>query len=62
VHFDYKSILWADLLFNVMKSKLTTIQYPRFTKLIIADLMEKYQSISKRLDEEYHTIKDDAPL
>ncbi|GKE60113.1 hypothetical protein Tco_1510480 [Tanacetum coccineum] len=49
---------------NVMscnQSKIS-IQYPRFTKLIIANLMEKYQSIPKRLDEEYHTTKDDTPL
>ncbi|GJR15963.1 hypothetical protein Tco_0798615 [Tanacetum coccineum] len=36
--------------------------YPRFTKLIIADLMEKYESIPKRLEEYYHTIKDDTSL
>ncbi|GKB24115.1 hypothetical protein Tco_0863516 [Tanacetum coccineum] len=45
-----------------MQSNKTSIQYPCFTKLIIADLMEKYESISKRLDKEYHTIKDDTPL
>ncbi|GJR69357.1 retrovirus-related pol polyprotein from transposon TNT 1-94 [Tanacetum coccineum] len=38
------------------------IQYPRFTKLIIADLMKKYPSISSRLEEDYHSIKDDIPL
>ncbi|GJT47137.1 hypothetical protein Tco_0955852 [Tanacetum coccineum] len=35
---------------------------PCFTKMIIDDLMKKYESIPKRLDEEYHTIKDDTPL
>nr|GEX75240.1 hypothetical protein [Tanacetum cinerariifolium] len=38
------------------------IQYPRFTKLIIADLMDKFVSIPKRLEEDYHTIKDDTLL
>ncbi|GKD44958.1 hypothetical protein Tco_1269603 [Tanacetum coccineum] len=38
------------------------IQYPRFTKLIIADLMKKYTSISSRLKEDYHSIKDDISL
>nr|GEX99308.1 hypothetical protein [Tanacetum cinerariifolium] len=38
------------------------IQYPRFTKLIITDLMKKFPSIPQRLDEDYHSIKDDIPL
>nr|GEW53173.1 retrovirus-related Pol polyprotein from transposon TNT 1-94 [Tanacetum cinerariifolium] len=38
------------------------IQYPRFTKLVIVDLMKKYPSISPRLEEDYHSIKDDIPL
>ncbi|GJW84651.1 hypothetical protein Tco_0157796 [Tanacetum coccineum] len=36
--------------------------YPRFTKLIIAELMKKYPSISPRLEEDYHSIKDDISL
>ncbi|GJU73971.1 hypothetical protein Tco_1265376 [Tanacetum coccineum] len=35
---------------------------PCFAKLIIADLMDKYKSIPKRLEEDYHIIKDDTPL
>ncbi|GKA34378.1 hypothetical protein Tco_0720807 [Tanacetum coccineum] len=62
VHVDYASLLWSDFLYYVMQSKKTAIQYPRFTKVIIYDLIEKYQSILKRLDEEYYTIKDDTPL
>nr|GEV64877.1 hypothetical protein [Tanacetum cinerariifolium] len=42
--------------------KNNVIQYPRLIKLIIVDLMEKYDSISKRLKEDYHTIKDDTTL
>nr|GEV20864.1 hypothetical protein [Tanacetum cinerariifolium] len=38
------------------------IQYPRFTKLIISDIMNKFDSIPKRLEEEYHSIKDDTLL
>ncbi|GJV10823.1 putative reverse transcriptase domain-containing protein [Tanacetum coccineum] len=38
------------------------IQYPRFPKLIIADLMKKFPSIPPRLEEDYHLIKDDIPL
>ncbi|GJS77381.1 retrovirus-related pol polyprotein from transposon TNT 1-94 [Tanacetum coccineum] len=42
--------------------KKNVIQYPRFTKLIIADIMEKFASIPKRLEEDYHSIKDDTSL
>ncbi|GJT44096.1 retrovirus-related pol polyprotein from transposon TNT 1-94 [Tanacetum coccineum] len=59
VHVDYASLLWWDFLHCVMQKK-NVIQYPHFTKLIIADLMEKCESISKRLEEDYHTIKDDS--
>ncbi|GKD18712.1 hypothetical protein Tco_1207870, partial [Tanacetum coccineum] len=38
------------------------IQHPCFTKLIIAYIMEKFESIPKRLKEDYHLIKDDTPL
>nr|GEY03851.1 hypothetical protein [Tanacetum cinerariifolium] len=42
--------------------KKNVIQYPRFTKLIIANTMEKYESVPNRLEEDYHTIKDDTLL
>ncbi|GJZ91270.1 retrovirus-related pol polyprotein from transposon TNT 1-94 [Tanacetum coccineum] len=48
--------------FNFLIDKLDVIRYPRFTKLIIADLMKKYPSISLRLEEDYHSIKDDISL
>ncbi|GJW92475.1 retrovirus-related pol polyprotein from transposon TNT 1-94 [Tanacetum coccineum] len=35
---------------------------PRFIKLIIADLMKKFPNIPKRIEEDYHSIKDDVPL
>ncbi|GJV61129.1 hypothetical protein Tco_1467229 [Tanacetum coccineum] len=47
---------------GVVDKKKDVIQYPRFTKFIIADLMKKYPFISPRLDEDYHSIKDDIPL
>ncbi|GJX73343.1 ribonuclease H-like domain-containing protein [Tanacetum coccineum] len=49
-------------LWQTMFKKKDVIQYPRFTKLIIADLMKKYPSISLRLEEDYHFIKDDISL
>ncbi|GKC98315.1 hypothetical protein Tco_1168590 [Tanacetum coccineum] len=38
------------------------IQYPCFIKLILADLMKKFPNIPKRIEEDYHSIKDDVPL
>ncbi|GKC90880.1 hypothetical protein Tco_1151529 [Tanacetum coccineum] len=46
---------------NVFQKK-EAIQYPRFIKLIVADLMKKFPNIPKRIDEDYHSIKDDVPL
>ncbi|GKA07730.1 reverse transcriptase domain-containing protein [Tanacetum coccineum] len=47
---------------EIVYTKKDVIQYPRFTKLIIVDLMKKYSSIPQRLEEDYHSIKDDIPL
>ncbi|GJW99575.1 retrovirus-related pol polyprotein from transposon TNT 1-94 [Tanacetum coccineum] len=60
-HVDYAALLWWDFMNNVFQKK-ESIQYPRFIKLIIADLMKKFPNIPKRLEEEYHSIKDDVPL
>ncbi|GJW15103.1 hypothetical protein Tco_0019236 [Tanacetum coccineum] len=46
---------------NVFEKK-EAIQYHRFIKLIIADLMKKFLEIPLRIDEGYHSIKDDTPL
>ncbi|GKB11691.1 hypothetical protein Tco_0845614 [Tanacetum coccineum] len=61
LHVDYAALLWWDVMNNVFQRK-EVIQYPRFIKLIIVDLMKKFPNIPKRQEEEYHTIKDDAPL
>nr|GFA16192.1 hypothetical protein [Tanacetum cinerariifolium] len=47
---------------NYVFKKKGVIQYPRFTKLIITDVMKKYPSIPQILDENYHSIKDDILL
>ncbi|GJX59580.1 hypothetical protein Tco_0290970 [Tanacetum coccineum] len=60
-HVDYAGLLWWDFMNNVFQKK-EAIQYPRFIKLIIADLMKKFPDIPKRIEEEYHSIKDDVPL
>ncbi|GKA24888.1 hypothetical protein Tco_0710921 [Tanacetum coccineum] len=58
---DYAALLWWDFM-NCVSQKKDVIQYPRFTKLIIADLMKKFPSIPLRLEEDYHSIKDDILL
>nr|GEW87308.1 retrovirus-related Pol polyprotein from transposon TNT 1-94 [Tanacetum cinerariifolium] len=42
--------------------KKEAIQYPRFIKLIIANLMKKLLEIPQRIEEDYHSIKDVIPL
>ncbi|GJR78700.1 hypothetical protein Tco_0149485 [Tanacetum coccineum] len=55
----------APVNIEIIKSFMHTedvIQYPRFTKLIIADLLKKFPSIPPRLEEDYHSFKDDILL
>ncbi|GKC60103.1 hypothetical protein Tco_1087701, partial [Tanacetum coccineum] len=47
---------------QTMFKKKEAIQYPRFAKLIITDLMKKFSNIPMRIYEAYHYIKDDVPL
>ncbi|GJS59251.1 hypothetical protein Tco_0654035 [Tanacetum coccineum] len=61
IHVDYAALLWWDFMNNVFQKK-ESIQYPRFIKLIIFYLMNKFPNIPKRLEEDYHSIKDDVPL
>ncbi|GJX13912.1 hypothetical protein Tco_0205670 [Tanacetum coccineum] len=58
---DYAALLWWDFM-NCVSQKKDYIQYPRFTKLIIADLIKKYETISPRIEEDYHSCKDDIAL
>ncbi|GKG07548.1 hypothetical protein Tco_0330517, partial [Tanacetum coccineum] len=58
---DYAALLLWDFMNNVFRKK-EAIQCPQFIKLIIANLMKKFPNIPKRIDEDYHSIKDDIPL
>ncbi|GKD11423.1 retrovirus-related pol polyprotein from transposon TNT 1-94, partial [Tanacetum coccineum] len=58
---DYAALLWWDFMANVFQKK-EAIQYPRFIKLIIVDVMMKFPNIPKRLEEDYYSIKDDITL
>ncbi|GJU75158.1 hypothetical protein Tco_1272228, partial [Tanacetum coccineum] len=48
--------------YRTVSKKKEAIQYPRFIKLIVADLMKKFPNIPKRLEEDYYSIKDGVPL
>ncbi|GJS72280.1 hypothetical protein Tco_0705121 [Tanacetum coccineum] len=61
VHVDYATLIWWDFL-HCIQHKKYQIQYPRFTKLIIAYSIKKFPSIPPRLEEDYHSIKDDILL
>ncbi|GKF38850.1 hypothetical protein Tco_0118911, partial [Tanacetum coccineum] len=58
---DYVALLWWDFMNNVFQKK-EAIQYHRFIKLIIDDLMKNFPNSPQRIDEDYHSIKDDIPL
>ncbi|GJW36186.1 hypothetical protein Tco_0144678 [Tanacetum coccineum] len=47
---------------GVVDKKKDFIHYSHFTKLIITDLIKKFPSIPPRLEEDYHSIKDDILL
>nr|GEW47246.1 hypothetical protein [Tanacetum cinerariifolium] len=59
--FGYQGLVDKDFMNNVFQKK-EAIQYPRFTKLIIVDLMKKFPNIPQRIEEYYHSIKDDIML
>nr|GEZ07453.1 hypothetical protein [Tanacetum cinerariifolium] len=54
--------VYLQKFWRMVSKKKKAIQYPRFTKLIIVDLMKKFPIIPKRIEEDYHSIKDDVPL
>ncbi|GJX00473.1 hypothetical protein Tco_0184386 [Tanacetum coccineum] len=58
---DYAALLWWDFMNNVFQKK-EAIQYPRFIKLMIIDLMKKFPNIPQRINGDYHSIKDYIPL
>ncbi|GKF00685.1 hypothetical protein Tco_0027608, partial [Tanacetum coccineum] len=54
--------VYLQQFWKTVSKKKNVIQYPRFTKLIIVDLMKNFDFIPPRLEEDYHSIKDDIPL
>nr|GEV98183.1 hypothetical protein [Tanacetum cinerariifolium] len=60
-HYQKKSKV-ATVKIVLLSKKKESIQYPRFIKLVIANLMKKFPNIPQRIDEDYHSIKDNIPL
>nr|GEZ60928.1 hypothetical protein [Tanacetum cinerariifolium] len=54
--------VYLQQFWRTMYKKKEAIQYPHFIKLIVADLMKKFPKIPKRIEEDYHSIKDDVLL
>lgn len=58
LHFDYASLIWNEFtkhVENKENGKCKFIPHFRFIKLMIQSLMNKYDTISTRLDEDHHT-------
>ncbi|GJU22357.1 hypothetical protein Tco_1155699 [Tanacetum coccineum] len=47
---------------NILQLFHAVINQTNVDYLIIADLMKKFPNIPKRIEEDYHSIKDDVPL
>ncbi|GJW12780.1 hypothetical protein Tco_1578607 [Tanacetum coccineum] len=53
----------SDIQYFAAYSELGVLhQYPRFIKLILSDLIKKFPEIPQRIEEDYHSFKDDIPL
>ncbi|GJU79671.1 hypothetical protein Tco_1282036 [Tanacetum coccineum] len=58
VHVDYAELYYEWRIFTPNSKRFSR----RKMSLCIADLMQKFDSIPKRLEEDYHSIKDDVSL
>ncbi|GJZ69863.1 hypothetical protein Tco_0633413 [Tanacetum coccineum] len=61
---DYPELIWEDFAFQIdhrkeKKSRLKTLPFSRFTKVIINHFLKQHKSLSNLKYQHYHTIKDD---
>ncbi|GKC06615.1 hypothetical protein Tco_0998225 [Tanacetum coccineum] len=64
---DFNELIWEDFKFQiesklVSKQKKELLPFPRFTKLVIKNILSQNNHISKRLQSYHHVIKIDATL
>ncbi|GJU11827.1 hypothetical protein Tco_1134223 [Tanacetum coccineum] len=55
---DYAELMWEGIYYS-LHHPVTSIPYPRFTKIIISHYMTIFPDISRRARDAYHNLQDD---
>ncbi|GJT03758.1 hypothetical protein Tco_0838220 [Tanacetum coccineum] len=58
IHVDYAELMWEGIYYS-LHHPVTSIPYPRFTKIIISYYMTIFSDISRRPRDAYHNLQDD---
>ncbi|GJT70087.1 hypothetical protein Tco_1029373 [Tanacetum coccineum] len=58
IHVDYAKLMWEGMYYS-LHHPVTSIPYPRFTKIIISHYMTIFPDISRRARDAYHNLQDD---
>ncbi|GJZ86843.1 hypothetical protein Tco_0658453 [Tanacetum coccineum] len=58
IHVDYAELMWEGMYYS-LHHPVTSIPYPRFTKIIISHYMTIFPDISRRAQDAYHNLQDD---
>ncbi|GJY57877.1 hypothetical protein Tco_0457769, partial [Tanacetum coccineum] len=58
IHIDYAELLWEGL-YYLLHHPISSIPYPRFTKIIVSHYMTIFPDISRRARDKYHNLQDD---
>ncbi|GKF03374.1 hypothetical protein Tco_0030297 [Tanacetum coccineum] len=58
IHVDYAELMWKGI-YYLLHHPVTSIPYPRFTKIIISHYMTIFSDISRRARDAYHNLQDD---
>ncbi|GJU21302.1 hypothetical protein Tco_1154644 [Tanacetum coccineum] len=58
IHVDYAELMWEGIYYS-LHHPVTSIPYPRFTKIIISHYMTIFPDISRRARDAYHNLQDD---
>ncbi|GJU43131.1 hypothetical protein Tco_1200397 [Tanacetum coccineum] len=58
IHVDYAELMWEGI-YYLLHHPVTSIPYPRFTKIIISHYMTIFPDISRRARDAYHNLQDD---
>ncbi|GJY01969.1 hypothetical protein Tco_0360121 [Tanacetum coccineum] len=58
IHVDYAELLWEGIYYS-LHHPISSIPYPRFTKITVSHYMTIFLEISRRARDKYHNLKDD---